>query len=760
MKSYKLTKSTKLFRNQFEDFAYDVFQDHRISRISLDLDAILFRIKYIIRKNIDINEIKKLEDEFTELSGKLRSEFTSIIYQIICKIITIPEPFKADNIIDLIVQDVKIDQSFVSFKLILISDRKEFLDYIDSKYEDDRPFNIYPGKMFRFFTDSYNDGIAKAYPELFENKRQDVIGSGADKDVFVHSITLQVGEACSLNCTYCFAAGTKIYMSDFTTKNIEDIKVGDKVLSVNEYNDAPRKQRIVKETIVTNIMSRTSGVYLLHHPALNKDIYVTPDHPFLNGRGEWKPIKDINPHDGIYITDFNLHYLTNLQSIKNAIHGKGLVNLLNHSCIHRIHNFTLAKTDRIETVYNFETESHTYIAEGCVVHNCYQFNKTPMRMTFDIAKKFIDDLLADKYGYVNRYNSPAAIIEFIGGEPLLEIKLIREVYEYFLDKTYESHHPWFKMHRLSICSNGLQYFDNEVQRFFKDYHSQVSFNISIDGNKELHDACRIQPNGEGSYDIDIMALNHYNKYYAPERNSKMTLAPSNIKYLYDSVVNFINNGMTVINLNCVFEEGWTTETAHTEYIQLKKLADYIIDNDLEYIYISIFNERAESKLDEDNDSNFCGGVGSMLALRPNGDFYPCIRYMPSSVGNNEDMVIGNVYDGIHERSSGTSEVLNMLDKITRRSQTNDICFNCPIASNCAGCSALGYTVFGTPNKKTTFHCIQVIAESLANVYYWNKLYRKHPDWGLKPRKNNVPIEWALLVLNDEEYNELKSFEIK
>ena len=381
-----------------------------------------------------------------------------------------------------------------------------------------------------------------------------------------------------------------------------------------------------------------------------------------------------------------------------------------------------------------------------------------MRMTYETAVTFIENMLNDKYGYVNRYNSPALILEFIGGEPLMQIKLIRKVYDYFLRRCYELNHPWFTLHRLSICSNGLQYFDKEVQDFFKEYSQNVSFNISIDGNRELHDACRIQPNGEGSYDIDIAALNHYNKYYTPERNSKMTLSPSNIKYLFDSVVNFINNGMTCININCVFEEGWNQKTALIEYQQLKKLADYILENDLEHLYIAIFNERQEDMFSKYNDSAPCGGQGSMLSLRPNGQFYPCIRYMPTSVGNNvKDLCIGDIDNGIVGREQN-SEILKMMDRITRRSYSNDICFECPLSNDCANCIALGHATFGTPNKRPTFICIQMQAEHLANVYYWNNLLLKHPEYDLPVRRLIIPDEWALLVIDNDELNELKLLE--
>ena len=238
----------------------------------------------------------------------------------------------------------------------------------------------------------------------------------------------------------------------------------------------------------------------------------------------------------------------------------------------------------------------------------------------------------------------------------------------------------------------------------------------------------------------------------------MTLSPQNISYLYESVVDFINHGMKVININCVFEEGWTKETAHIEYEQLKKLADYILDNDLENIYIAIFSDKQESRLGKEMDSSSCGGDGSMLAVRPNGQFYPCLRYMPSSVGNNvRDLCIGTVQNGMLGREE-ESDVLKELDSITRRSQTNDICWECPIASNCSSCLALGHTVFGTPNKRASFICIQHIAEHIANYYYWNLLAIKHPEWDLPIRKLVTPTKWNRLVVNDDELDFLKSIE--
>lgn len=583
-----LEKDVVIYKQQFERLSLEIYHSHLMERLSIDLDSLLFRIKYMVKHKKDLSPLKDLKKEFIDKSLQLREVFGNLMKAVLLQIPM--EDFSENDILDIFAQDVRMDGVYIKFKMLLFSNNEEYLKYVDS-YIPKEVFNIFPHEYFRFYTDSYNDGIAKAYPELFEKTTQDKIGTGADQDVFCHSFTFQVTEACSLNCTYC-----------------------------------------------------------------------------------------------------------------------------------------------------------------------YQVNKTKMAMQFDTGKKFIDNLLSDKYDYINRYNSPAIILEFIGGEPLLEINLIRRLYEYFLDQCYELNHPWFSLHRLSICSNGLQYFDPEVQDFFKNYVSNISFNISIDGNKELHDSCRIQPNGEGSYDIDIKALNHYASHYIPDRNSKMTLAPSNIKYLFESVKSFIDQGMKVINLNCVFEEGWTKKHALIEYEQLKLLSNHILENDLENIYLSIFNERQESVGNPLNDNNPCGSNGKMLSLRPNGQFYPCIRFMPTSVGNGvQDLCIGHINKGIDERKTG-SKVLELLDNMTRRSQLTDICFECPIGNQCPGCNALSHTVFGTPNKKATFSCIMQIAQFLSNVYYWNTLLLKHPDWNLDVRKNVLPDEWSLLVIDKDELDYLKTLE--
>ena len=92
---------------------------------------------------------------------------------------------------------------------------------------------------------------------------------------------------------------------------------------------------------------------------------------------------------------------------------------------------------------------------------CYQINKGKRRMSFDIAKQFIDLLLSGEKGfseYINPEISPAIVLEFIGGESFLEVDLIDKIVDYFRERTIELMHPWATNYCISICSNGVLYF--------------------------------------------------------------------------------------------------------------------------------------------------------------------------------------------------------------------------------------------------------------------------------------------------------------
>lgn len=387
---------------------------------------------------------------------------------------------------------------------------------------------------------------------------------------------------------------------------------------------------------------------------------------------------------------------------------------------------------------------------------CYQINKGKRVMTFDIAKQLIDSLLTGDKGfkeYIDPSFSPGIILEFIGGEPFLQIELIDKICDYFIKRCIELRHPWLLKYRISICSNGILYFDSKVQNFLEKHKDNISFSITIDGNKKLHDSCRVFPDGSPSYDIAIKAAKDWMNrgYYM---GSKITISPNNIYYLSDALLHMIELGYYDINANCVYEKGWEISHAKELYHQLKSVADYLINHLEKNINISIFNENIFTPMKTDDLQNWCGGNAEMLACDPDGNLYPCIRYMESSLGAECDpLIIGNVYNGIASTSCH-KKCIECLNNIDRRTQSTDECFYCPIANGCSWCSAYNYQVYGTANKRATFICIMHKARALANAYYWSKIYEK--EHNNKVYNLYLPDSESLQIVSKEELDFIKS----
>ncbi len=387
---------------------------------------------------------------------------------------------------------------------------------------------------------------------------------------------------------------------------------------------------------------------------------------------------------------------------------------------------------------------------------CYQGVKSNHVLSFETAKKFTDMLLRGDNSYINQDNSPGVIIEFIGGEPLLEIELIDQITDYFISEMIRLRHPWATRFMLSICSNGTEYFNPKVQSYLKKHMSHLSFGISIDGCRELHNACRVFPDGRGSYDAAIAGVKHFTDVLGGKMGSKMTLAPQNVGYTFQAIQNLIALGYDEINLNCVYEEGWTAEHARTLYQQLKQTADFLIENRLDDIYLSIFEEDFFHPKDPNDLQNWCGGTGDMISVDYTGNIYPCIRYMPNSLGPGvKPLTIGHVDHGILG-TPAEQDCARCLKCIDRRTQSTDECFDCPIAEGCSWCSAYNYQVFGAANKRATFICVMHKARALANAYYWNSFYRAKGE--SKRFQIHVPEEWALEIISKDEWKMLKGLE--
>ena len=385
---------------------------------------------------------------------------------------------------------------------------------------------------------------------------------------------------------------------------------------------------------------------------------------------------------------------------------------------------------------------------------CYQTHKGHAMMTTETAKQIVDllfklydenneDMVINKHTY-------GIILDFIGGEPLMNIEVIDYTINYFINKCIEKNHIWLTNFRVSMSSNGVLYFDPKVQECLNKYKDFISFNVTIDGPKEVHDLCRLDHNGNGSFDRAIAAWDDWlSKTNSSQASTKVTIAPENLPYMETIFDFFIKRGCKYIHANPIFEHEWTIEEAQLYYKILIKLADRLLEED--NISSVLFREFIGNPLSSQETQNYCGGTSAMLAFDPEGNAYPCLRYMASSLGSERPpIIIGNT-KGIYNTPEYKA-IYDDMKAVTRQSQSTQECLDCPVASGCAWCSAANYAITGSYNKRIMYICWMHRAVALANVYYWNWYYRIHHIDKHKPIY--LPRNIATKIISDKEYDRL------
>jgi len=189
----------------------------------------------------------------------------------------------------------------------------------------------------------------------------------------------------------------------------------------------------------------------------------------------------------------------------------------------------------------------------CVYSGNYKGQRTHSnnRMNIDTAKKAVDFFLA-------RNNELSSVnISFYGGEPLLEIDLIKQCVEYAKSQVEG------KEIAFNITTNGTLLTDTVVDFLVEN---DFGLGISIDGSKAEHDANRKYANGEGSFDTIIENVKRIRHRY-PE---------------YDKKLSFMTTINPQIDLGCVLEYFSTDEVFSDRNIIFNSINEPHYSGDLNY----------------------------------------------------------------------------------------------------------------------------------------------------------------------------------
>lgn len=174
--------------------------------------------------------------------------------------------------------------------------------------------------------------------------------------------------------TGCFIAGTKILMADGTEKNIEDIQVGDIVISMIDNSDLHQEDwtssyyRENNHSTVTEVYDLTTESREMW--TINNKLTFTNEHPIATTNG-WKCVNPSN-----WVAKDNVQTLSPDQFTLTTGDNMLVVNEGSPTVFSTLDSYdteqvtSLTSNTEVVKVYNFKCEPfHTYVANRVIVHN-------------------------------------------------------------------------------------------------------------------------------------------------------------------------------------------------------------------------------------------------------------------------------------------------------------------------------------------------------------------------------------------------------
>lgn len=144
----------------------------------------------------------------------------------------------------------------------------------------------------------------------------------------------------------------------------------------------------------------------------------------------------------------------------------------------------------------FEVSANCNLRCTYCVYNGNYFNQrrlAPNNLDFETARKGIDTV----YSHIKDRNPREFALSFYGGEPLLNVGTIRQIIDYSRERF-----PGWDLH-YNMTTNLTLLDEHTLDMLIKN---NISLLVSLDGDKENHDAKRLDIKGKGTFDTIIKNL--------------------------------------------------------------------------------------------------------------------------------------------------------------------------------------------------------------------------------------------------------------
>ena len=332
-----------------------------------------------------------------------------------------------------------------------------------------------------------------------------------------------------------------------------------------------------------------------------------------------------------------------------------------------------------------------FLTENCNLQcdYCFVRGKSPKRMSWDVAQKAVDLLFA------NSGDAKDINITFFGGEPFLEFELMKRIAEYSRIRASELG----KTVGFAVTTNGT-IMNEEIAAFGRNNGFNIMF--SIDGIRKAHDLHRVfQGSRKGSWDIVTENLRLL-KATQGWLGARVTVSPDNVASLSLGIKTLFDMGINQFIIGSDDDCEWNQEEMNILALEMHRIAEFYIEAKAKGLPIRItaFEKSVEELRSKYRDLWGCDAASTKIAISPEGDIYPCCKFVDSYPGV-ERYKLGNVYDGI----TGVEARMELVNGgLAKRPK----CADCDYREQCVGlCYAVCAYRNGSPFEPYESGCFQV-----------------------------------------------------
>ena len=347
------------------------------------------------------------------------------------------------------------------------------------------------------------------------------------------------------------------------------------------------------------------------------------------------------------------------------------------------------------------------VSGNCNLRCTYCAESATLPVRREMPRQLIDLALCKLFSW-----SPpgtAISIHLGSGEPLLQTESVLEIGQRANKLAKDQNHPL----SLHLTTNGTMLNDSIVQDLI---NGGWNIKVSVDGSEAVHDRHRLDKNGNGTF----RKIEGYVKFMSMKIPESFSTTSVICRSVDPSQVFFDIASMGVRRIELVPVAVPSSSTlsltvedmlAYREFITnyAKRLA---AGEDLP-IHIR-FQKRLQKVLGYNNSSIPCGAGRNFLAVGPNGNLYPCFRFVGL-----KDYSLGDL------RSGPLRASVQKFVQEPGRSYTERVCSDCwagPICGGpCFACSELLWK--GNPSPD---YCSMVRCEGEAAIWLASVLREENP----------------------------------